>query len=159
MTAELEERDRAIETRDALLKEAGEREKAAKLERKNYEALLAAKDARVQTVEKQKLALATQAEQQEELLKTFTSVEKPAYVLLSIFARRPPADRLDAATFRVMRAAREIVASSGERALSPAEMRAVLSVCGLVANDFERATALGEAEVAELIRRYGAVSE
>lgn len=30
-----------------------------------------------------------------------------------------------------------------------------MSVCGLVANDFERATSLGEAEVAELVRRYG----
>ena len=126
------------------------------MERKNYEALLATKDARIQVVEKQKLALATQAEQLEALLKTFSGLEKPAYVLLGVFARRPPSDRLDSQTFRVLRAVRSIVQNSGERELTAAEMRAVLAVCGLVANDFERATGLGEAEVAELVRRYGA---
>lgn len=107
-------------------------------------------------VEKQKLALATQAEQLEALLKTFSGLEKPAYVLLGVFARRPPSDRLDSQTFRVLRAVRSIVQNSGERELTSAEMKAVLAVCGLVANDFERATGLGEAEVAELVRRYGA---
>lgn len=109
LTAELKERDKALETREALLGEAGTREKAAGLERKNYEALLAAKDARVQVVEKQKLALAAQAEQLEALLKTFSGLEKPAYVLLGVFARRPPSDRLDSQTFRVLRAARALV--------------------------------------------------
>ena len=106
-------------------------------------------------VEKQKLALAAQAEQLETLLKTFSNLEKPAYVLLGVFARRPPSDRLDSQTFRVLRAVRALVQGAGERELSVAEMRAVLSVCGLVANDFERATSLGDAEVAELVRRYG----
>lgn len=159
LNAELEERDRALEAREALLGEAGVREKAAGIERKNYEALLAAKDARIQVVEKQKLALAAQAEQQEALIKSFSALERPAYVLLGIFARRPPTDRLDSQTFKVLRAVRALVSGLGERELSPAEMRAALAVCGLVANDFERATGMGEAEVAELVRRYGAAQK
>ena len=87
---------------------------------------------------------------------TLKDVETPAFVLLGIFAPKPPVGRLDGRAAGVLRAGRTLLRSGRE---SAAEMRAALALCRLVASDLSRAEALGEAGVSELVRRYEAAGE
>lgn len=92
---------------------------------------------------------------QARLLDTYNELEKPAFILYNIFSRELSQENVNSKGFKTLKAARNFLQKEFKTEKERiSQMKTVIGIAKIIANDGEKAELLGEPEIYELFERY-----
>ncbi|CAL5972370.1 Hypothetical_protein [Hexamita inflata] len=155
----LVQKERLVKS-DSQISSYQQKIKQLELENKNLENMVSLKDQKIQVLVAENNQFEKLSVNQARLLDTYNELEKPAFILFNIFSRELSQENVNSKGFKTLKAARNFLQKEFKTEKERiSQLKTIIGIAKIIANDGEKAELLGEPEIYELFERYLAAKQ